>query len=160
MRQKRAKEHSTSQQGEKEYTTKEKVYEGFSDSGVPMDTPVQVGEVTRTLFAVREIKAAKNMILWGVDEEHAVINKKTGKLNYNGGGDAVIKKVSHAVTKIIDTGKDYIMNMWLKKPEGTEVGSMDTISTYNQLGHGRWGKEIKTQNRFREMGEDEQVATF
>ena len=125
-----------------------------------MDTPVQVGEVNRTLFAVREINAAKNMILWGVDEEHSVSNKKTGKVIYNGGGDAVINKVSHAVTKIIDTGKDYIMNMWLKKPEGTEVGSMNRVTTYNQLGHGRWGKEIKIRNKFRELGEDEQVATF
>ena len=69
-----------------------------------------------------------------------------------------------AVTKIIDNGKDYVINIWLKKPKGEDGGSMSTVSKWNQLGHGRWGKKdsdpIPTRNSFRLLEEDEQCSTF
>ena len=76
----------------------------------------------------------------------------------------VINKRSKAVTKIIDNGKDYVINIWLKKPEGEKEGSINAVSKWNQLGHGRWGKQqdsqISTKNSFRELEEDERYATF
>ena len=140
------------------------MYEGFSDNGVPIDTPVQVAKVNRTLFAVREMKAASNIVAWGLDKDHVIVDKRTGKMIYEGGEDVVINKRSKAVTKIIDNGKDYVINMWLKKPEGEHGGSMNTVSKWNQLGHGRWGKQqdnkIPISNSFRVLGEDERFATF
>ena len=56
------------------------------------------------------------------------------------GEDVVINKRSKAVTKIIDNGKDYVISIWLKKPEGENGGQMNTASKWNQLGHGRWGR--------------------
>ena len=89
----------------------EKMHEGFSDSGVPNDTPVQVAKVNRTLLAVREMKAASNIVAWGLDKNHVIMDKRTGKVIYEGGEDVVISKRSKAVTKIIDNGKDYVINM-------------------------------------------------
>ena len=140
------------------------MYDGFSDNGVPVDTPVQVAKVNRTLFAVREMKAASNIVAWGLDKDHAIVDKKTGKIIYEGGEDVVINKRSKAVAKIVDTGKGYVINMWLKKPEEENGGQMNAVSKWNQLGHGRWGKQltdpIPLKNSFRELGEDEQYATF
>ena len=150
--------------GNKIYNEGEKVYEGFSDNGIPIDTPVQVAKVQRTLFAVREMKAASNIVVWGLGKDYAIVEKKTGKTIYEDGDDAVINKRSKAVTKIIDNGKDYVINIWLKKPKGEDGGSMSTVSKWNQLGHGRWGKKdsdpIPTKNSFRALEDDEQYATF
>ena len=56
------------------------------------------------------------------------------------------------------------MDIWLKKPKGENGGSMSTVSKWNQLGHGRWGKKdsdpIPTKNSFRLLEEDEQYSTF
>jgi hypothetical protein len=123
---------------------------------------MQVAEVNRPLFAVREMKSAQNMVLFGVDEEHAVINKKTSKIVYNGGKDVVVNKVSNAKTEIVDTGKDYILNFLIKKPDWYE-GAVNTVSKFQQCGHGVWKKEeknVKTSNRFRALDEDEMFATF
>ena len=89
---------------------------------------------------------------------------KTGKTIYEDGDDAVINERSKAVTKIIDNGKDYVINIWLKKPKGEGGGHISTVSNWNQLGHGRWGKKdsdpIPTKHSFRALEDDEQYATF
>ena len=58
------------------------------------------------------------------DRDHAILDKRTGKIIYEGGEDIVLNKRSKAVTKIIDNGKDYVINIWLKKPKG----SLDSIA--------------------------------
>ena len=63
------------------------------------------------------MKAASN-VAWGLDKDHVIMDRRTGKVLYEGGEDVVISKRSKAVTRIIDNGKDYVINMWLKKPEG------------------------------------------
>jgi hypothetical protein len=65
--------------GSKSYNEGEIFFEGFSDTGAAMRNTMQIADVNRPLFAVREMKTAKNMVLFGVDDEHAVINKRTGK---------------------------------------------------------------------------------
>jgi hypothetical protein len=103
-----------------------------------------------------------------------VIHKRTGNIIYNGGKDVVVNKVSHAKTDIVDTGKDYILNFWIKKPEWYG-GQVNSVSKFQKSGH-RIGKKkdnvktkhqceitspkIKTANRFRMLDEDEQFATF
>jgi hypothetical protein len=92
---------------------------------------MQIADVSRPLFAVREMKTAKNMVLFGVDDEHAVINKRTGEIISNDGKDVVVNKESLAKTDIVDTGKDYISNFWMKKPDWYE-GRMNAVSKFQQ----------------------------
>ena len=65
-------------------------------------------------------------------------------------------------TDIFDTGKDYVLNFWIKKPEWY-AGQINTVSKFQQSGHGVWKKEekkVKIPNTFRALDEDEIYATF
>ena len=95
------------------------------------------------------------MILFGIDSDHAIVNKKTGKIVYHGGQDAVVSNHNYSKTDIIDTGKDYIMNMWIKKPDKTN---------WTNEGHGRWTNNRLCKNTqqdlIRTLRQDEMYSTF
>jgi len=88
-----------------------------------LEFPWQVAKVSRPLISVRETKAANNATIFGLDEDHAVINRKTGKVVMLGGQDAVLDQKSgrYSITKIIDTGKDFVIDLYVQK----QTDSMD-----------------------------------
>ena len=80
---------------------------------------VQVVEVERPLFAVRDIKAAGNATLFGPDSNHAVINKNKGRIICEGGKDVVLDQVTrkYQQTNINDTDKEYTIDMWVQNKQ-------------------------------------------
>ena len=63
------------------------------------------------------MKAAGNATVFGLDENHAIINQKTGKLVCEGGTDLILDQRSgrYQITKIRDTGKDYVTDIYVEK---------------------------------------------
>ena len=92
------------------------------------------------------------MILFGMDRDHAVIDKRTGKIVYEGGKDAIVSNYNYSKTEIMDNGRDYTIDIWMKRPE----------SKWSNTGHGIWSN--KSQNsgsqHIRTLREDEIYATF
>ena len=95
-----------------------KTYEGFSDTGQPIEVPATAAKIGKTLFSVRDMSGAQNIVAFGLDSDHAIVNVKTGKVLTQGGKDVIVNKISGSKTNIIDTGKEYLMNTWIKKPKG------------------------------------------
>lgn len=145
----------TSADGGKVYDQGQKTYEGFTDSSQPTVVPATAANIGKTLFSVREMSGADNIVAFGLANDHAIVNMKTGKVLTQGGKDIIVNKAAGSKTNIIDTGKEYLMNIWLKKPKG----NLNAVH-YEQVGHGRWNRAIPTHNRFRTLGEDETFATF
>jgi hypothetical protein len=108
------------------------------------------------LFAVREMKSAGNIVAFGLDSKHAIVDVETGKMVCRGGQDMIVNKANGDKTEIIDSGKDYVINMWLRRPEGN----------INSVGLGHWKAAGNTKvvhksgNRFIALAEDEAVETF
>ena len=120
-----------------------KKLDGITGSGNPVDIPVRVAEVSRTLFSVREMKGNNtkplNMVVFGIDEDHEIVNRKTKEVVFRGGKDAVISNGNYTKSEIIDTGKDYVLDIWLRKPEERSVNWLSN-------GHGVW-KRNETECR-------------
>jgi len=95
----------------------EKFIEGFSDEGIPMAAPMQIANISRTLWSVRRMKEAGGLVAFGLSENMKIVDCNTGKTLCKGGEDVIVNKATGTKTKIQDTGKDYILNMWIKKPE-------------------------------------------
>ena len=134
----------------------QKLLEGVTNEGNRVAVPTQVTEVKNTLFSVRDIKGdvnkPTNMVLFGVDRDHAVINKKTGQIVYEGGKDAVVSTTNYQRTNIIDNGRDYTIDIWMRKPE----------SKWSNMGHGIWSNKSQNngQQHIRTLREDELYAPF
>ena len=148
-------QYFTNASGNKVFDEGQKLYEGFSDAGAPITIPATSAKVARTLLSVKDMAGANNIVSFGLDEDHAIINIRTGKTLAKGGKNIIVNKGSGSRTDIIDNGRDYIMNIWMKKPKN----NLEHIS-YNNVGHGLWKKTVETRNSFRVLGSDEVYSTF
>ena len=92
------------------------------------------------------------MILFGIDRDHAVIDKRTGQIVYEGGKDAIVSNHSYPKTEIMDNGRDYTIDIWMRKPE----------SKWNSTGHGIWSNKFQKSGpqHVRTLREDEIYAPF
>ena len=63
------------------------------------------------------MKTAGNATVFGLDHNHAVIDKRTGSIVLNGGQDAILDQITgkHYITKIRDTKKDYVIDIYVPK---------------------------------------------
>ena len=61
-----------------------------------------------------------------MDRNHAVIDKRTGRIAYEGGKDAIVSNYNYSQTEIIDNGRDYTIDIRMRKTE----------SKWNNTGHG------------------------
>ena len=110
----------TTADGNHVYNEGEKFVEGFTGQGTPTGMPMQIGDVSTTLFSVRRMKEAGNLVVFGLKEELAVVNWKTGKTLCKGGDNIIVDESTGVTTKIDDNGKEYIMKIWVKIPETEE----------------------------------------
>ena len=122
-----------------------------------MDLPATAAKVSRTLLSVRDMKGADNIIAFGLNSNHVIVDKNTGKTIATGGKDLIVNKVSGSRTDIIDTGKDYVMNIWIRKPKG----SLNEVK-FNNVGHGIWKKSnvVNTNNRYSALDDSNVYSTF
>ena len=151
------KSYFTCALGNKVYDEGLKIYEGFSDIGAPLTLPATAAKVGKTLLSVREMTGASNIVAFGMDEDHAIVNLKTGSVLSKGGKNIIVNKLSGSKTEIEDDGKEYLMNIWLKKPRG----NLNSVQ-YNNVGHGIWRRAVPTptHNKFRHLESDETTSTF
>ena len=70
-------------------------------------------------MSVRKMKQAGNLVVFGLSEGLAIIDTKTGEKICEGGEDVILNKKSGVKTEIIDTGKEYVMKTWVKRPAET-----------------------------------------
>ena len=96
------------------------VAEGFTDDGVPVMQPFMVAEVCNPLLSVRQLKKGGSITAFGLDDEHAIINRRTGKVIHTGSDDVIIDKSTGMKTKIRDTGKEYQISTWVRKPDNSQ----------------------------------------
>ena len=75
--------------------------EGVSSDGLPMKIGLNVTDVVSTLFSVRKIAEAGNVVIFGADEGNFIINKQTG-----------------SCTPIKDDGHSYTMDVYVPKGAG------------------------------------------
>ena len=75
-------------------------FSGTTEDGLPIDMGIQITDVCKTLFSVRKIKEAGNIVIFGADEGHMIINKRSGSR-----------------TMIEDNGKDYQLWIWMEVPK-------------------------------------------
>ena len=73
-----------------------------------MDMSLQITDVVRTLFSVRKMKQAGNIVIFGADEGDMIINKKSG-----------------SIIPIDDDGKSFTMDICIP-PGETEEPSKKT----------------------------------
>ena len=112
----RNKRFYTGASGDKIYNEGEKEVEGLTKKGVAVVKKFQIAEVDRPLFAVRDFKKAGNIVAFGLGEEHAIINTTIGKIYARRGDDVIISKQDGEQIDIGDDGKEYSLDMWIKKP--------------------------------------------
>jgi hypothetical protein len=75
-------------------------FSGTTEDGLPIDMGIQITDVCKTLFSVRKIKEAGNIVIFGADEGDMIINKRSGSR-----------------TMIEDNGKDYQLSIWMEVPK-------------------------------------------
>jgi len=75
-------------------------FSGTTEDGLPIDMGIQITDVCKTLFSVRKIKEAGNIVIFGAEEGDMIINKRSGSR-----------------TKIEDNGKDYQLSIWMEVPK-------------------------------------------
>jgi hypothetical protein len=85
---------------------------GTTDDGLPIDMGIQITDVCKTLFSVRKIKEAGNIVIFGAEEGDMIINKRSGSR-----------------TKIEDNGKDYQLSIWMEVPKEaiTKLGALSSV---------------------------------
>ena len=76
---------------------------------------MQIADVNRTLFSVRRMKEAGNIVAFGLSENLAIVDMNDGKVVCHGGEDIVVNKQSGIATSIRDTGKDYMLDVWVPR---------------------------------------------
>ena len=126
----------TTADGNHVYNEGEKFIEGFTGQGTPTCMPMQIGDVSTTLFSVRRMKEAGNLVVFGLKEELAVVNWKTGKTLCKGGDNVIIDENSGVTTNIDDNGKEYTMKIWVKVPEMEEEKGNE-VATKGKKGKGK-----------------------
>ena len=83
---------------------------------------MQVADVSKPLMSVRKMKEAGHLVVFGLSADLAIINNKTKEILCEGGEDVILNKRSKVKTGIIDTGKEYVMKTWVRKPDETFHG--------------------------------------
>ena len=113
----KSKSYYTGAGGHKIYNEGQRFLEGLTNEGQHMRSKVQVGELTKSLWSVRETKKANNIVAFGLGSTHALYDLRNGNILGRNQDDVIINKNSGVGTKIRDTGKEYLLDMWIKKPE-------------------------------------------
>ena len=90
-------------------TTRGKKTSGFTSNGNPIELGVQVTDVAKTMFSVKKMKDAGNIIIFGADEGDMIVNKSTGTR-----------------TPIIDTGREFVLDIYVPGGVMSESGKNDT----------------------------------
>jgi hypothetical protein len=85
---------------------------GTTEDGLPIDMGIQITDVCKTLFSVRKIKEAGNIVIFGAEEGDMIINKRSGSR-----------------TKIEDNGKDYQLSIWMEVPKEAvaKLGALSSV---------------------------------
>jgi hypothetical protein len=85
---------------------------GTTEDGLPIDMGIQITDVCKTLFSVRKIKEAGNIVIFGAEEGDMIINKRSGSR-----------------TKIEDNGKDYQLSIWMEVPKeaAAKLGALSSV---------------------------------
>ena len=78
------------------YNEGQKDLKGFTANGMPIELGMQITDVAATLFSVKKMKDAGNIVIFGAEEGDMIINKSTG-----------------VRTPIIDTGRDFLLEVLL-----------------------------------------------
>ena len=107
--------------GEKIYNEGERIIDGISNEGVPINGPVQIAPVERTLWSTREMKEAASATVIGLDSNHQIVDKRSGKVVATGGTVFILNNRTHLTTGIRDNGKEFILDVWIKRPRGEET---------------------------------------
>ena len=94
----------------------EKLLHGLGEDGTPIKIPVQVAGVNRTLFSVRRMEEAGNVVIFGLTENLGIVDMNNGKLLCQGGGNMIMSRNTGKLTRIRDNGRDYLMDVYVKKP--------------------------------------------
>ncbi len=112
----------TTADGNHVYNEGENFIEGCTGQGTPTGMPMQVGDVSTTLFSIGRMKEAGNLVVFGLKEELAVVNWKTGKTLCKGGDNVIVDENTGITTSIDDNGKEYTKKIWVKilEPEEEE----------------------------------------
>jgi hypothetical protein len=87
-------------------------FSGTTEDGLPIDMGIQITDVCKTLFSVRKIKEAGNIVIFGADEGDMIINKRSGSR-----------------TMIEDNGKDYQLSIWMEVPKEavSKLGALSSV---------------------------------
>ena len=139
----------TTADGNHVYNEGEKFIEGFTGQGTPTGMLMQIGDVSTTLFSVRRMKEAGNLVVFGLKENLAVVNWKTGKTLCKGGDNVIFNESIMVTTKIDDNGKEYTMKIWVKVPETEEEERNERVQHESKgKGKGQCGYTHTTNNLF------------
>jgi len=122
----RTKSYYSGAGGHKIYNMGQKHLEGYTGEGRQLRVTTQVADVTTPLWAVRETKKADNIVAFGLGETHAIIDMRTGEIMGKGLDDLVLNKGTGLETAIRDTGREYMLDLWVKNPESNK-GSASTF---------------------------------
>ena len=112
----------------------ERHVKGITEDGVPVDMGVQIAEVVKPLFSVRKMKASGNLVVFGLDEGDFIINKKTG-----------------VRTRIVDTGKDFVMKLRVPAYKENVKESVNMVQCYQ----GSCDKDCKHDSVFTKLSKAE-----
>jgi hypothetical protein len=99
-------------------------FAGTTEDGLPIDMGIQITDVCKTLFSVRKIKEAGNIVIFGAEEGDMIINKKSGSR-----------------TRIEDNGRDYQLSIWMEVPKEA-VGKLGALSSVEEAIR----EELKTKS--------------
>ena len=90
--------------GRSVYNEGQKDIKGYTANGNPIELGVQVTDVAKTLFSVKKMKDAGNIVIFGADEGDMILNKATGLR-----------------TPITDTGKEFVLDIYVPGGEGHDA---------------------------------------
>ena len=102
------------------YNEGQKHLEGFTNEGKQIKAKLQVAKVTQTLWSVRETTDANNVVAFGLGDTHAIIDLRTGEIRGKEASNTIVHKDTGLETEIRDTGKEYLLDMWIKNGEKVE----------------------------------------
>ncbi len=99
-------------------------FSGTTEDGLPIDMGIQIADVCKTLFSVRKIKEAGNIVIFGADEGDMIINKRSGSR-----------------TMIEDNGEDYQLSIWMEVPKEA-INQVEALSSVEAVIR----EELKTKS--------------
>ena len=109
----------------------ERHVKGITEDGIPVDMGVQIAEVVKPLFSVRKMKASGNVVIFGSDDGDFIINKKTG-----------------IRTRIVDTGRDFVMKIRVPAYKDNIKKTVNMVQCYE----GNCNRDCKHDSVFTKLG--------